>query len=239
MFLIGMWTMRGIFSDTGRRCAVPILALIGALSGNPAVAGWLDSPDSIKLQNVGDETRLNGTPMTMRYFVSQRPLEEVIRQFQDAWERGHVRGSVINSKIDRWTVLNQSLGDTHRSVQVRAAADGGVEGYVALTSSKQTREPQLRLRLPSDVEVVSVLESSDQGRGSQQVIAVSRRALDGVSMSLQNALRAAGWTVKVASHDVSGARLSADKGKQEFDAALTQEARGTSIMMNMVFDGKP
>ena len=239
MLLTGMWTMRGIFPDTGRRSAVLMLALIGALSGNPAAAGWLDTPDSIKLQNVGDETRLNGTPMTMRYFVSQRPLEEVIRQFQDAWERGHVRGSVINSKIANWTVLNQSLGDTHRSVQVRAAADGGVEGYVALTSPKLTREPQLRLRLPSDVEVLSVLESSDQGRGSQQVMAVSRRALDGVSMSLQNALRAAGWTVKVSSHDASAARLSADKGKQEFDAALTQAAQGTSIMMNTVFDGKP
>ncbi|AMP00718.1 hypothetical protein CAter282_2884 [Collimonas arenae] len=234
-----MRSKQGFLPDAVRQ-GIALFVFLGAtLFSNPAWSGWLDTPDSIDLQSVGDDVRFNGTPMSMRYFVSPSSTEEVIAQFKQAWERGHVRGSVVDSKLGSWAVLNQSLGDTHRSVQVRPAPNGGVEGYVALTSPTLTREPQLRVRLPSDLQVVSVMESSDQGRGSQQVTAMSRRSLDGISMSMQNALRSAGWNIKVAKRDANSARLSADKGKQEFDAVLTAAQKGTAVMMNTVFDGKP
>jgi hypothetical protein len=199
-----------------------------------AHAGWLDSPDSLQLQSVGSEMRLNGIPMNIRYFITTQPAEQLLKQFQDAWERNPGGANVKRSTLGTWTVLNQGLGDEHRSVQVRNAGDGQIEGYLALTSPQRMREPVLQLRLPSGLQTLSVLESTDSEMKSQQVTAVSKRSVDATASVLENTLRANGWKVQERRKTASGTRLAADKGNQDFDAALTPDEGGAVVMMNTV-----
>jgi len=98
------------------------LSLVSMLACSCAYAGWLDSPDNLQLQNVGPEMRLNGIPMDIRYFVTDQPADQLLKQFQDAWERSSYRTSVKKNKLGDWTVLNQSFGDEHRSVQIAQAS---------------------------------------------------------------------------------------------------------------------
>jgi hypothetical protein len=212
---------------------------LAAVASSCLAAGWIDTPDSIALQNVGDEIRLNGTPMKIRSFTSNQPLEQVIKQFQDNWESGNKVDKVSLTKMNEWTVLNQTIGEGHRSVQAKESGNGLVEGYVALTSPLRTREPKLKIRMPSDVKILSVVESAEQGRSSQQVTAVSDRSMDGAANSIEGALRQAGWSVRPRQKKPNATRISADKSEQEFDAIVSPANTGAMLMMNTVFQGQP
>lgn len=212
-------------------------ALIGM--GQPAFAGWQDTPDSLQLQGIGDEVSINGTPMIVRGFSSPRPMEELIKQVQESWRPSDTsRGEVSRSNVATWTVLNQRVGQSHRSFQIRETAIQGTEGYVALTSPERARDPKVSIALPSDFKAVSIIDSRDQGRASQQVIATSSRSLDASLSALESTLKAAGWTRLASNKSAVTARYAANRGTQEFDATLHQQKNGSLVLMNVVGEAK-
>ncbi|WP_432382462.1 hypothetical protein [Duganella sp. P38] len=205
-------------------------ALLAALPA-AATAGWQDLPDSLALAPLGDAMVVNGVPMQMRRFNTTLQAEALLQQVQDSWERGHVRGSVSRSQVAGWTVLNQTLGPEHRSFQVRQAG-AGLEGMVALTSPQLRREPSLAVPLPAAMTAVSVIDSTDQGKQSQQVIAFSSRSVEASAQALEAALRARGWTRHTLQKSADGVLLAANRGEQQFDATVSAQRDGAMLMMN-------
>ncbi|MGV7209613.1 hypothetical protein ACLB1G_17350 [Oxalobacteraceae bacterium A2-2] len=215
-----------------KRTALPCLAaLLGALAADPALAGWQDTPDSLALSALGDSMVVNGTPMQLRRFSTTQPAEQLLQQVQSAWERGRVRGSVTRSQVGDWTVLNQTLGPEHRSFQVRPSG-AGLEGVVALTSPQLARPPTLAVPLPAAMTAVSVIDSTDQGKLSQQVIAFSSRSVEASAQALEAALKARGWTRHVMQTSADGVLLAANRGEQQFDATVSPQRNGAMLMMN-------
>jgi len=217
------------------RCLAISAFLIFAL---PCNAGWQDTPDSLRLQAVGEDLRLNGTPMKIKAFTADLPMESVLNQVQDNWQKQTERNPVTRTKNASWTVLNQTIGNQHRSFQIREISGAKVEGYVALTSPQQTTEPKLAVRLPADVQTVSIIDSSDAGKVSQQVIAVSPRSIDASVSALEASLKAAGWERHVLKKSATLTTFSANRNGQEFDASLSAQKAGTLLMMNTIVQSK-
>jgi len=203
----------------------------GALAVLPARAGWQDTPDTLRLQAVGDALRVNGTPMQVRAFVSAQPMEALLRDVQSGWERNRDRTSVTRDKVGSWTVLNQTVGAQHRSFQVREGG-GRLEGYVSLTSPREARAPKLAVALPSGMTAVSIIDSMDEGRASQQVIAVSTRSVEASAQALEATLKASGWERHVYRKSGQGLTYAANKGGQEFDAVISSQKNGSLVMLN-------
>lgn len=201
-------------------------------SSAASAATWQDVPEHLQLDPIGDSLRLNGTPMQIRNFHSAVPMEALLHDVQENWQRTS-HNSVSKTAIPGWTVLNQQVGDEHRSFQVRPAGPAQVEGFVALTSPKKKVEPQMALRLPSDMTAVTVIDSVDAGKSTQQVIAVSRRSIDASASALSAQLRAGGWERHVMKRNGQTMMLSANKGAQTFDASLKAEKAGSLIMFNI------
>ncbi len=216
------------------------LALLGfALSANVLAQGWQDVPDTLQLANVGQSLRLNGTPMEIRAFVTSESIESVLKQVQDSWSHhGKDRGDVVRGKAAVWTVLNQTIGNAHRSLQIRETAPGRFEGFVALTSPALTRDPKLALPLPSDMRTLSIVDSADQGKVAQQVVAVSPRSIDATADALEGALKANGWERHARQQKGGSVMLSANRAGQEFDVMLQSQKRGALVMMNTVTQNK-
>jgi len=216
-----------------RTLAVVLLAVttLGAL---PAWAGnWQDLPATLQLEKIGDSMRMNGTPMTVRSFQTDQPLETILREVELAWERHPGKEEVKRTTIPGWTVLNQKIGDDHRSLQVRE--NGGlVDGVVALTSPKQTREPKLAVRLVPQMTALQVIDSVDAGKTSQQVTAVSRRSIDATASALETSLKAEGWERHVFKKQGRGIVLSANRGTAQFDAIFMAQKAGALVMMNII-----
>lgn len=211
------------------------LAAVLALAALPALAAggsWQDLPDSIALQRMGDQMVVNGTPMAVRAFNTDMPAEQVVQLVQSAWERNKDRTSVTRTSMPPWTILNQTVGKKHRSFQIKASGQGGFEGFVALTSPALAREPKPVIRLPAGVTALQIIDSVDNGRSSQQIIAVSTRSIEATSAALEDNLKAAGWQRHVMKKDARTVVFAANRNGEEFDAILTAEKRGAMVLMN-------
>lgn len=222
------------------RALMPLAAGVLALAlaaAAPAVRGaganWQDLPDGLQLEALGESLRMNGTPMAIRAFSSRMPAEEVLRAVTASWERDPGHAAVHRSTIPNWTVLNQTVGERHRSLQVRERG-GRTEGFVALTSPAETREPTLALRLPPLVLPMQVVDSVDQGKVSQQVVAVSRRSVDATASALDEALKAQRWQRRPMKKEGKVVRLSANRGAEQFDAILSAQKSGALVMINTI-----
>lgn len=223
-----------LLTSAARRASALVLALSCALPAAPALAGWQDIPDSIGLQHMGDTMVVNGIPMSVRAFNTDMPAEQVVQLVQSAWDRNRDRTSVTRTSMPPWTILNQTVGSEHRSFQIKASKRGGFEGFVALTSPKLAREPKPAIRLPPEVTPVQIVDSVDNGRSSQQIIAVSRRSIEATSAALEASLKAAGWQRHVMKKDARTVVFAANRNGAEFDAILTAEKHGSMVMINTV-----
>ena len=212
--------------------AMSIFASAVLLLGADARAGWQDLPDSLKLAAVGESMRVNGVPMTVRAFVSNAPAGQLLDQVTEQWKRQPGSAEVKRTDSKAWLILNQTVGEQHRSLQVRTNAAGRSEGYVAVSSPSQARTPKLEVRLPAQVEAVSIVDSVDRGHASQQVLAVSRRSAEATAAALEASLKADGWQRYVMRKDGRQVRFAANRGAQQFDATLTPQPAGSLLMMN-------
>lgn len=215
------------------RC-LRILAAAGACLLPASVIGaqWQDIPEAIVLQTMGDRTVVNGIPMSVRAFNTRLPAEEVVQLVQSSWERNKDRTSVTRTSMPPWTVLNQTVGREHRSFQIKPDRHGGFEGFVALTSPEQAREPKPAIRLPAGMTALQIVDSVDNGRTSQQIIAVSNRSIDATAAALEASLTASGWQRHVMKKNAGTVVFAANRNGQEFDAILTAEKRGAMVMIN-------
>lgn len=210
-----------------------VLALVPSSMSWAGPDRWQDLPASLQLEPLGDSLRMNGTPMSIRAFRSRQPAEALLREVQASWERDPGHQPVRRSSIPNWTVLNQAVGERHRSFQVREQ-DGVTQGFVALTSPRETREPVLAVRLPAQVQTMQVIDSVDAGKVSQQVMAVSRRSVDATAAALGEALKAQRWGSAVMRKQGQAVRISANRGGEQFDAVVSAEKRGALLMINTI-----
>ncbi|UOD27329.1 hypothetical protein INH39_17495 [Massilia violaceinigra] len=211
-----------------------VLILMALAFPHTARAGWQDMPDTVQLQPMGDTLQVNGTPMQVRAFASTLALDALLQDVETRWRRSP--GEVKRSVNSAWTVLNQTVGAQHRSFQVRQSSASTIEGFVALTSPSATRKPKLAVHLPPDMTAVSIIDSVDQGRASQQVIAVSKRSMTATAASLEASLKASGWERHRFKAEPSGIVFAANKGRQQFDATLSAQPNGSIVMMNTLLN---
>lgn len=211
---------------------------LGCLSSLASQAGWLDTPDSLKLQAVGEELRLDGTPMQIKAFNADLSVEAALQQVQESWQKHAGRSPVKRSQNEGWFILNQSIGRQHRSFQVRETGSNQVQGYIALTSPERASKPKPMVPLPSDMKTLSIIDSVDAGKVSQQILAASPRSMAATVSALESALKTAGWERHVLKKNGAYTVFSANRKGQEFDARLTAQKNGTLLMMNTVLQSE-
>lgn len=216
-----------------------IIALFGLclhLSVHGETPAWQVLPGGFNSQSVADEMRLNGVPMKIISVNSKLPLEKALAEVKRSWSLQPGAANIERTTLGQWQVLNQRYGEQHRSLQLREAGNDSVEGYLALSSPAQTREPKPAIRLPSDVQTVSITESQDGSKQAQQIVAVSPRSVDAIASAIESSLRAEGWKKQVNRKESGVIYFSADRNKdkltQEFDARVMPQKNGTLIFMN-------
>jgi len=215
------------------------LASAALLVSATAAAGWQGAPEVLRMESVGDEIRVNGTPMLVRRFEASQPADAVVDYFDHEWSNEPYAKPVQHTKLGTWTVLNQDIGDRHRSVQVRELAPGTIEGLLAVTSPALHREPVLAIRLPLDFSIVSVVDSTDQGRVAQQIMASSHQSLNIIDNAIESELRTSGWSTPQRRKTANALLISANRGDAQFDAVINAKAGGAIAIFNIVGGSRP
>ena len=222
-----------------RRRALALASACTLLAAGPATAGWQGAPDILRLENVGDEIQVNGTPMMVRRFETDQPVDAILGYFSQEWSNEASARPVKRTKLGPWTVLNQDIGDRHRSLQVREQGPGALEGLLAVTSPTMHKEPVLTIRLPADFAIVSVVDSSDQGRSAQQIMARSNQSLTNIDNALEAQLRMSGWSSPQRRKTATSLMISANRGDAQFDAIINANAGGALGIFNVVGASRP
>ncbi len=220
------------------RLIASIFVLCCHLNAQAEAPNWQALPSGFNSQSVADEMRLNGVPMKIVSVNSRLPLEKALAEVKRSWSLQPGAANIERTTLGQWQVLNQRLGEQHRSLQLRDLGNDTVEGFLALSSPTQSREPKAAVRLPSDIQTVSITESQDGSKQAQQIVAVSPRSVDASASALELSLRAEGWKKQVNRKESGVIYFSADRNKdkltQEFDARFMPQKNGTLIFMNTV-----
>jgi len=217
-----------------------VLAAAGALvATSAAAAGWQGAPESLRLESVGEEIRVNGTPIIVRRFEASESADAVLEYMKRDWSAAPSAAPVHHSTLGDWTILNQDIGDRHRSVQVRETSPGSIEGLLAVTSPALHRDPVLSIRLPAVLSMVSVVDSVDQGRAAQQIMASSRLSSSNVGNALESQLRTSGWTTPQRRQSPKALLISTNRGDAELDAIITVNGGGSMAVINVVGGVRP
>jgi hypothetical protein len=222
-----------------RSSVIAVLAAGTLLVTSAAAAGWQGAPEILRMESLGEEIRVNGTPMLVRRFEASQSVDTVLTYFERDWSADPSSQPVRHSKLGDWTVLNQDIGDRHRSVQVRDASPGSIEGLLAVTSPSLHREPVLAVRLPAGLSIVSVVDSTDQGRAAQQIMASSRQSLDNIGNAIESELHASGWTTPQRRKSPNALMISANRGDEQFDAIINANPGGSMAIFNIVGGPRP
>jgi hypothetical protein len=222
-----------------RSSALAVLAAGTLLATSAAATGWQGAPESLRLESVGEEIRVNGTPMLVRRFEASQSADAVLKYMEREWSAAPSSMPIRHSTLGEWIILNQDIGDRHRSVQVRETSPGSIEGLLAVTSPALHRDPVLSIRLPSGLSMVTVVDSIDQGRAAQQIMASSRQSSDNVGNALESALRTSGWSTPQRRKSPNALLISTNRGDEELDAIITVNSGGSMAVINIVRGSPP
>ncbi len=203
-----------------------VLAWCGAaLLAAPAHAerAWpsVEPPAGARAWSVGDALELNGLPMRIRGFVSDRSLNEVAR-----FVRQGLGAPVVESRLGERLILGRADGGFYLTVQLERL-DGGTRALVAVTDLESAARPRERReaiaqrwlqRLPAGSRLLSHSASRDGARLSSQLVygngaspALNGQAL--VALMREDGLRLERESVAdPMSHAAPGGRLMLFKG---------------------------
>lgn len=163
------------------------LAASLALSAAFAEAGqqrdWpeLPTPSHLEAFDVGNQNKLNGIPVRIQGFVSDRSVSEL-----NQWYRQKMGGQWVENKLGKKTVLGQRQGDFFVTVELEAML-GGLSGSTTkvVTAIMDLQRPATQptrgldafgdwaKRLPVNSQVLSHLTDSSDTHESLHLVAVN------------------------------------------------------------------
>lgn len=157
---------------------------------------WSRVPPGVTSSQAVMHLRVDGVPLQVLEVRAPLPRDELTEVWRGWWNASAF--VVVESRASGWRVLSIRHGTEQITVQLRAAADGATEGYLAVASAASgpaaRRAPAAPLRLPAGARVLRNVESRDGMRvATQTVIATPATAAMTLS-SLERAAVATGWT---------------------------------------------
>jgi hypothetical protein len=200
------------------------LLLCSAVAGAGQQRDWptLPTPENLEAFAVGNQTQLNGIPVRIQGYVSDRSISEL-----NHWYRQKVGGQWVENKIGSKTVLGQRRGDYFVTIEFESML-GTLSGSTTkvVTAIMDLRRPAAQptpgldafgnwaSRLPVTSQVMSHMTDSSSTNESVHLVAVNgqsqafnaqhfrreflqmgyRVEADSASKAPQDALRGAGGT---------------------------------------------
>lgn len=169
----------------------PAVVAIGLLCSSVALAmpqrDWPNLPTPAHLESfeVGNQNKLNGIPVRIQGFVSDRSISEL-----NQWYRQKMGGQWVENKLGKKTVLGQRQGDFFVTVELEAML-GGLFGSTTkvvtaiMDLQRPTTQPTRGLdafgdwakRMPVNSQLLSHLTDSSDTHESLHLVAVNGHSL--------------------------------------------------------------
>lgn len=143
-----------------------------------ATAGhWptVEHPRDARIENIGEQVRLNGIPMRMTRTLAAAPVDEVVAHYRKV-----LGPRVAHSQVEGTQVLAHERGDFFITVTINPLEDGLSEALLSIADMPAAREAAdrpLGFTLPAGSELLSDMESIDGPVSSRQFVVMNTHGL--------------------------------------------------------------
>ena len=170
----------------------------GACAGGADVAAAAGLPFPATLESVVERGAIEGYPVSVVRLRSALSVGEALASARRAWSASDP-DAVLVTRSGPWQVVSVRERSGYRTLQLRAAPDGGTEGLLSLWShdgpGSNGVEPSLdasRL-LPAGAQVLRRLDGVDGGRRHRTLVALTDGSVRWVADSLETRALALGF----------------------------------------------
>lgn len=181
------------------------------------------------------QLRANGVPLEIRTLRSEEAPEALLERYRAAWSP---HAPLTEERIAGWRVLGRQVGSRHETLQIRPAAAGGTEGYIAASdlSRPPARVPSPPIALPRGAVLLNTVESGQQGREARQFLARALQAAAVVRRRIAQAAHSRGF-VPLVPQNRAGSAASSDplhwsRGAELLAIVVQPAAEGSSIWIH-------
>jgi hypothetical protein len=223
-----------------RPCLFAMLWLLASLTTQAAHWPEVRLPAGIQISDIGAGMSVSGLPMQARGFTSQQTVTQLVEQF-----RASLGAPLVENRIGFRTILGQAHGSHYLTVQLEPAGSGtrGIIALSDLAAMAANRESERALRaswlarLPSGMQLLSLVASRDGARRAQHIVLHSPHLPANNRDALTAMLAQDGYALQqlAPSAEPPGETLYFRAPGREAMAVVTRNADGSSgIVLNLV-----
>jgi hypothetical protein len=204
-------------------------------------------PPKAKVQWIAQSMRVNGVPTRVMQFQSRASRQEVIAYYAAYWSGdgagGYVHKPSVHALGDA-TVIGQVHGPYLMNIKVEDAPNATSKGLISVAQvlgSKPDHDPGAVQLMPG-AHVVSVVESSDPGKESRQVLILTPQPVSSVTQFYRASFVNAGWTEvqgdvpprRVGRFTTSFAVFSRGASEMQLSIVDSPQGPGSTLLANLV-----
>jgi len=203
-------------------------------------------PPHAKVEWVADRMKVNGIPMRLMRFESTARRSEIVAYYTAHWSGAYPTKPSVRPLAEA-TLVGQAHGPYYMTVKVVDRPHDASGGFISVSQVLGNRVERSAGGLPlmPGAKVVSVVESSDPGKQSRDLVIVQDAAPDPASSYYQVALENAGWhrvqnTPTDSAHPRQAGSLAVfqrDQSELSISVVQVDGQRGSTLIANLVTKG--
>lgn len=192
----------------------------------------LKLPDSMQVQIVATNMRVNGVATRIYAFYSPETADDLAEYFAGQWD------PMTRSHAKPWDILAHRDGDYLVTVQSKHADDfGATQGFIAFSGLFKAAEdgikpPNVDVPMLPDTSVIQDLQSVDQGRPSRTLILRSNQSANQNLEFYRAYFRDRGYqpiTHGALMKGTAGGAMILNRGNEELNVAVAQRSGITVV----------
>ena len=231
-------------SNTARRSVLVVVALVASLFlADPAFARPPDfpAPDDAKVSVVSESMMVQGRNMSVRAFISEDSVDDIVEFYKNLWERPPVKNApgfaYEPTAIAPWRLVTRVEDGYVMTVQVQEHIQSGSYGYLALGRLPEPGDGPAAAPEPPAMDGSTVLSnviSDDAGKGAQTAMVENEFSIDSNVNFYRNEY--SGWGVDIdqaMGHNKLHA-LGFRRGREQVIVTIQSSREGSRIVINSV-----
>lgn len=156
-------------------------------------------PDDVRLFSIGDQLIVNGMPMQLSGFLSDRPPA----QLMEAWRRS-LGSQVVQSTVGVAQILGKNENGFYIMVQIRDAGKGSqgtlsitdLGAFARSTDARRSSTAQLLDRLPAGSTITSQLASKEGSTSTRHIVVTNTHSETLNRDAVMSMMNADGYTLE-------------------------------------------
>ena len=225
-----------------KTCLLMLLCL--GLVAHAEARSILPAPPKSIIGMLGNKMIVNGIPMQIRQFSSNRSLQEVIDFYKTLWEDDTdlgLPGHSISTAFPPWTIISRIEEEYILTVQITSDSKRRTLGYLSVSplDPKQYTKPGQDFPLMKGSQILNDTVSEDSGKKGRTLLLQNSNTIKSNANFYRNHYKRLGWEeiTEIPPHSGKQQVLQFRRSNQHVTLVLKEQAGATIVISQSVTEG--